>query len=160
MENNSEKPKRGRPRNQLADKIQYLYPELNTRRALLNHVHSIDAHQVLQEIADPAMKVWYERDGHGKTVILSEIGRLGDPEMMRAALRRVYDKKLSTAQAVSLLRAVRKQRRGVASLVKDVHRAIDHYAFELTPAEVAEALESVAGDYRRLAAATVKQARE
>lgn len=92
---------------------------------------------------DAELKAWYD-DGHKlKGTLLVAVGKLAGAELQRAALEKIYRGRMTTDEALSMLRAATKKPRTKASLVAGLKREIAKYRYELPPEEVRAALAQV-----------------
>jgi len=117
MENFSEK-KRGRP--PIIDKdldklLPVLFPDINNRRTYLNHYYMIKAIAILQRNNLEMTECEYlfgDPKGNPdnmkfKKTILTELGRFGDPDIIRECALHICRERMNTKTAVQRLRNVR-----------------------------------------------------
>jgi len=136
----------GRPRSTLLDSLSNLYVDVRSRRGIKNKVYQIAGFKVLQGMEDAELKAWYN-DGHKlRGTLLVAVGKLGDVELQRAALEKIYRERMTTDVALSMLRAATKKPRTRASLVAGLQREIAKYQYELSPEDVRAALAQVYAD--------------
>ena len=124
-----EKPKRGRPsaiplEMEIAMRTGGVY-EGNSRLGKVNRYYAMKAAGALVvdhpdgKKAGRAAYVWLvsEDDSRWKFTILAELGRMGDPETIRAMSARVCELKPKTADAVLMIRRTRLGRSAPASCI-------------------------------------------
>lgn len=128
----AEDRKRGRPPLLPADvmaKLRARYPDVTTRRGLLNVYYRTEAMDVLHE---DARFHWLTDSGRPKwkASILTELGRTGDVERMRIMAARICELKPRVKEAVAMIRGWRMGKKGegsAADLAAAVAGAIDLY---------------------------------
>lgn len=146
MEKFSVNKKVGRPRSSYLDSLSNLYVDVRSRRGLKNKEYQTEGLRVLLGMEDAELKAWYN-DGHKlKSTLLVAVGKLAGAELQRAALERIYRERMTTDDALSMLRAATKKPRTRASLVAGLQREIAKYRYELAPEDVRAALAQVYAD--------------
>jgi len=121
MEKFSEK-KRGRPKvldGENEKVMESVYYDAKSRRSLLNKHYSLIAFRILT--SDQKVLPGYEylfggndlNNANPKETILTELGRLKDPELIRVFAQKICEDKMKTKQAVQQIRDYRLDRVGV-----------------------------------------------
>jgi len=104
--------KRGRPQFKHQDflkRIEFLYPDIKTRRGMQNKVYGIMAVGALKEPTE--VEQIFTPDETFRSSVMIELGRLEDPETIRTVARhinqRMKDERLSVKQASNIARLIR-----------------------------------------------------
>ncbi|MFL0197621.1 hypothetical protein ACJDU8_18920 [Clostridium sp. WILCCON 0269] len=97
----------------LFKRYQMIYPDIRTRRGILNKHYEVTAYEVVEKMED--VKFLVDRDNHTmKETILIELGRLENEEDIKIIARYICDtaksRKLTARQWVNFIRLVRRSK--------------------------------------------------